>query len=528
VENKGGTVYESYTRGGGGIYNFYGDMSIRNSTFSGNAAPENEGGAIVTWGSLTLLNSTLIGNSSRASNYTSGLADWGNLNMQNTIIAGSFPGSDCRKMGMVSLSSRNSLVEDGTCSENGVNFHTGDPLVGPLDDYGGPRIGASRDTPLRTHALLPGSPAIDAGDAATCLDVDQRGIARPQGAICDIGAFESRGFSLTYDGGSGQSTPITTAFTNPLSVSLTETGGSGLPGAVITFTAPSAGASIAAAPSVTAITQSNGVAALPVTANGVVGGPYNVTASAADLAASVDFALTNTPLPSVILSVSANNGAEADQTVITVTAVASAPVAGDQTVNLTVTGTGITAGDYSLSNTTLTLPNGQNSGSVTFTILDDALAEGPETATLTLNNPSSGIELKDPISQSVTLTDNDTAGYVFSANNFSLAEGASQEITVTLNTQPTAAVIINLSSSNASQCTVSPASVTLDAGTWQSGAGFTVNGVNDKLDDGDQPCTIVTTASSADNIYSSLNPGGLSLMVVDQQRLYLPFILMGQ
>ncbi|MFT3894170.1 MAG: M4 family metallopeptidase [Anaerolineales bacterium] len=41
-----------------------------------------------------------------------------------------------------------------------------------------------------THALLTGSPAIDAGDPATCATTDQRGVARPQGAACDIGAFE--------------------------------------------------------------------------------------------------------------------------------------------------------------------------------------------------------------------------------------------------------------------------------------------------------------------------------------------------
>ena len=56
-----------------------------------------------------------------------------------------------------------------------------DPLLGPLADNGGP-------TP--TMALLPGSPAIDAGDDSACPPTDQRGVARPQGLACDIGAFE--------------------------------------------------------------------------------------------------------------------------------------------------------------------------------------------------------------------------------------------------------------------------------------------------------------------------------------------------
>ncbi|MGE0825951.1 MAG: choice-of-anchor Q domain-containing protein [Candidatus Binatia bacterium] len=62
-----------------------------------------------------------------------------------------------------------------------------DPLLGPLQDNGGPTL---------THALLPGSPAIDAGDDLACPASDQRRAVRPQDgngdslAVCDIGAFE--------------------------------------------------------------------------------------------------------------------------------------------------------------------------------------------------------------------------------------------------------------------------------------------------------------------------------------------------
>lgn len=56
-----------------------------------------------------------------------------------------------------------------------------DPLLGPLEDNGGPTA---------TRALLIGSPAIDAGDTAPCPATDQRGVARPQGSGCDIGAYE--------------------------------------------------------------------------------------------------------------------------------------------------------------------------------------------------------------------------------------------------------------------------------------------------------------------------------------------------
>lgn len=63
-----------------------------------------------------------------------------------------------------------------------------DPLLGPLENNGGSTL---------THALLPGSPAIDAGNPTGCTDhlgnlltTDQRGVTRPQGPTCDIGAVE--------------------------------------------------------------------------------------------------------------------------------------------------------------------------------------------------------------------------------------------------------------------------------------------------------------------------------------------------
>ena len=82
-----------------------------------------------------------------------------------------------------------SLIGDGKDSGlsntngNQVGTHNSpiDPKIGPLADNGGP---------TKTRALLSGSPAIDAASAAACPATDQRGVARPQGAGCDIGSFE--------------------------------------------------------------------------------------------------------------------------------------------------------------------------------------------------------------------------------------------------------------------------------------------------------------------------------------------------
>jgi predicted extracellular nuclease len=111
--------------------------------------------------------------------------------------------------------------------------------------------------------------------------------------------------------------------------------------------------------------------------------------------------------PTVSLSLSSTTGSETGQTIITVTATASSAVATNQTVALAVSGSGITAGDYSLSNNTITIASGSTSGSVTFTVVDDALVEGTETATLTISNPSTGISLGSSISQSISIADNE-------------------------------------------------------------------------------------------------------------------------
>jgi len=111
--------------------------------------------------------------------------------------------------------------------------------------------------------------------------------------------------------------------------------------------------------------------------------------------------------PTVSLSLSSTTASETGQSIITITATASSAVAGNQTVALAVTGSGITAGDYSLSNSTITIASGSTSGSVTFTVVDDALVEGTETATLTLSNPSTGISLGSSISQTITIADHE-------------------------------------------------------------------------------------------------------------------------
>lgn len=138
------------------------------------------------------------------------------------------------------------------------------------------------------------------------------------------------------------------------------------------------------------------------------------TASTNFLYRGIAFAPVSSSLPDVNLSVTSNSSSETGPTAITVTATASSAVTGNQTIDLTVTGTNITTGDYTLNgnnvNTvSITIPGGGTTGTATFLVVDDALVESTETAILTISNPSAGITLGGTTTQNITITDNDVA-----------------------------------------------------------------------------------------------------------------------
>jgi hypothetical protein len=167
---------------GGAIQNnASGTATVSNSTVSGNTG--DSVGGINNDGTISVLNSTIYGNASI------GLRNSGTgvLNLRNTIVANSGR-LDCENLyGPVNASGNNLIGStEGPCPST----HTGDPRLGPLANNGGRTL---------THALLPGSPAIDAGDSTACatLPRDQRHYLRSVdgdrdgSAVCDLGAYES-------------------------------------------------------------------------------------------------------------------------------------------------------------------------------------------------------------------------------------------------------------------------------------------------------------------------------------------------
>lgn len=183
---------------GGGLWNSTGMMTIDASTISGNAS--GDGGGIFNdsaTGDIVLKNSTISGNRANGAGNTSGAGgglrtEGGNVTLtsvtvgMNTATRG---GGLSVAGGVVAIGSSivagNTAPTDanimGSIVNSGNNVIGGAARLAPLANNGGPTM---------THALLPGSLALNNGNNAG-LALDQRGVVRPQGGQADSGAFES-------------------------------------------------------------------------------------------------------------------------------------------------------------------------------------------------------------------------------------------------------------------------------------------------------------------------------------------------
>lgn len=184
-----GDTFSGNTAGeyGGGVDIDGGTALIENTTITGNHANSESGGVdIDTGGAVQFTNDTIDANSSGGD--SGGVyVDGTNVSFADTIVANNTSASAPAQCFSHTLTDQgHNLDSDGTCftpsSTNGDI--TANPKLGPLQNNGGP---------TDTQALLDGSPAINAGNNATCATTDQRGVSRPQpaGGTCDIGAYEA-------------------------------------------------------------------------------------------------------------------------------------------------------------------------------------------------------------------------------------------------------------------------------------------------------------------------------------------------
>jgi predicted outer membrane repeat protein len=282
----GSTFSGNWAPNGGGIANIIeSPLTVTSCTFSGNSA-QSDGGGIYSEGSLTVVSSTLSGNSAGGSG--GGIAttySWevAETTVSTSVFANPVGGNIAEGGGTTFVSLGHNLFTDQPAvSLDPTDLVNTEPLLGPLADNGGPTF---------TCALLPGSPAIDAGVAVAGVTTDQRGVPLPQGSAPDIGAFESRGFALAVVQGDNQEAPVGVAFPAPLVVRVTSPYGEPVAGGQVTFTAPAA--------AVTALLNGNpatigadGLASVTATAGGITG-TYPVVAGASGVDGGLVFNLTN-------------------------------------------------------------------------------------------------------------------------------------------------------------------------------------------------------------------------------------------
>jgi CSLREA domain-containing protein len=196
---------EAYEKGGALLIEL-GSVFVTNSTFTQNQA--GDGGAIATEsdGELILLNDTLAGDSTVAHELPSARAlgrasappalaapgfgaelydvAGAPLSVLNTIVGPAGEGQAGSECDLDTTMTSESNIDAGeSCAFEGGSHSNTNPLLEPLADNGGP---------TKTMALSVSSPAINTADAkaAVCPSTDQRGVSRPQGAGCDIGAYE--------------------------------------------------------------------------------------------------------------------------------------------------------------------------------------------------------------------------------------------------------------------------------------------------------------------------------------------------
>lgn len=205
------------TIGGGGLNN-QGALAMRQSSIVYNAAASAQGGGLYNKATAELENVTLSNNAAQSTTASGGAAynDGGDLtlshttishnrapavvnfgagavNIINSIVASNtvgFGGTVDSCSGVITSDGHN--LDSGTsCGFGGGSLNNTNPQLGPLQDNGGGTL---------SRIILVSSPAVDAADDAVCAPTDQRGVTRPQGNSCDIGAYEVIGYTNSTPG----------------------------------------------------------------------------------------------------------------------------------------------------------------------------------------------------------------------------------------------------------------------------------------------------------------------------------------
>lgn len=178
-------------------------------------------------------------------------------------------------------------------------------------------------------------------------------------------------------------------------------------------------------------------------------------------------------------------------------------------------------GTVSGSSVVFTAADWNQPRTITVTGVDDTIADGPQAYSIVLAPTTSTDPMwagVDPPDVAATNVDDDIPGFtVTPTSGLVVTEFLDTDsFTIVLNTQPLANVTVALTSSDTTEGTVSPSSVTFTPANWNIAQTVTVRGVNDNLADGNITFTIVTApATSSDPAYAGLNPADVQVTNID-------------
>ncbi len=224
-----------------------------------------------------------------------------------------------------------------------------------------------------------------------------------------------------------------------------------------------------------------------------------------------DVVLTAVPVVSIDVAPASVTEDGVTNLVYTVTRSASLPTA--TIVNITTAGSATSGSDYTGAVATATIAASATNTTITIDPTVDGTLEANETVILTLA-VGSGYAVGAPSSATGTINNDDTAAITVTPTTglVTTEAGGTATFTVVLGSQPTGDVTIGLSSSDATEGTVAPTSLTFTNGNWNLAQTVTVTGVDDLIVDGSVAYTINTAAAtSSDSNYNGVNPANVSV-----------------
>ncbi|MBL9156129.1 MAG: cadherin-like domain-containing protein [Verrucomicrobiales bacterium] len=489
--------------GGGANTRSGNSLTLINCTFSGNTATPNSGGAVYVGGATTILNSTLSGN---FTSFRGGAiaTDGATVTLANSIVAGNTAGIGQSDIGRAStgpvISNGGNLIGNGQDTLNAVTWLgtdlTGttaaplDPLLGSLANNGGP---------TQTHALLSGSPALNAGsnallpadtydldgdtNTAEPIPFDQRGAGflRAIGTV-DIGAFElQKSVSLTAldaakaegNGGATTNFTFTVARTGDLADSVTldwTVTGSGVNQTTAADFAATTGQVTLNA------TEGSKVVNVVVNADNIVEPAEGFTVTLSNPTngyvlngATADGTINNDDSATILLTGgTAKDEGNSGTTTYTFTATLSQPVQGGVSVAYTTNdGTATVAdNDYTDNDSSLNFPGSVANEQRTFDVFvtgDDKVEANEEfTAALGAVTGGHGAVTVGGTSQTGTITNDDSAS-ISITDVTQLESGGGMNFTVSLTAPSDLPVTLDFATAN--NTAVAPGDYTSTSGT---------------------------------------------------------------